>query len=213
MMKAGLEMIRKANTFPEDTIVLNNSLGLSLVDSTRSTVFAGMEGGQVIIGKPIDRFVDAFVEGFVHAENLSESAQLALELFSASRFEASLRARYLILISAIESITLREERSDDAQKLLLRMKDILNSANINETDRAQIAGTLHDLERRSITSSSKALVERFCGEKKSRLFGKCYQARSQLVHKGFTDFDLGEHLHQLEELVAEAIMGFVLDAA
>jgi hypothetical protein len=213
LMKAGLEMIHKVNLLPEDTIVLNDFLGLTLVDATQPTVFAGWEGGQVIIGKPIDRFVDAFVEGFLLSENLSERSQLALELFSASRFEASLRARFLILVSAIESITLREERSEDVQELLLEMKGLLNSANINETDRAQIAGTLRDLQRRSITSSSKALVERFCGEEKARLFGKCYHARSQLVHNGRTDFDLGAHLHQLEELVAEAIMGFVHAAA
>jgi hypothetical protein len=212
LMKAGLEAILKTNAIPEDAEVLNDFLGLTLVDATRPTVFARMEGGQGIIGKPIDRFVDAFIEGFLLTENLSERSQLALELFSASRFEASLQARFLILISAIESITIREERSDDVQELLLRMKGILNSANINETDRDQIAWALRDLKRRSITSSSKALVESFCGEEKARLFVKCYQARSQLVHNGRTGFDLGAHLDQLEELVAEAIMGYVLAA-
>jgi hypothetical protein len=213
LMKAGLEMIRMANDLPEGTVVLNDFLGLTLVDASQPTVFAKMEGGQVIIGTPIERFVDAFVEGFLLTEVLSKRSQLALELFSASRFEASLRARFLILISAIESITSREERSDDVQELLLAMKSLLNSAIINKTDRSQIAGTLRDLQRRSITSSSKALVERFCGEEKARLFGKCYQARSKLVHNGQTDFDLGAHLHQLEELVSETIMGFVHAAA
>ena len=209
LMTAGLEMIRKANALPEDTVVLNDFLGLTLVDATRPTVFAGMKGGHVIIGKSIDQFADSFIEGFLVSDKLSKRSQLALELFSASRFEASLRARFLILISALESITLREERTDDAQQLLLGMKDLLKAASINETDRAQIAGTLSDLQRRSITSSSKALVRNFCGEEKASFFGKCYQARSQLVHTGLTDFDLGTHLHQLEELVAETIMGFV----
>lgn len=213
LMMAGLEMIRMANDLPEGTVVLNDFLGLTLVDARKPSVFARMEGGQVIIGTPIERFVDAFVEGFLLTEALSERSQLALELFSASRFEASLRARFLILISAIESITLREDRSGDAQEVLFAMKNLLNSANINEIDKSQIAGTLHDLRRRSITSSSRLLVERFCGKERSGLFGKCYQARSQLVHSGRTDFDLGAHLHQLEELVSETIMGFIHAAA
>jgi hypothetical protein len=211
--KAGLEMIRVAGNYPEGTVVLNDFLGITLFDASKPTIFATMKGGQVILGTPIERFVNAFVEGYLLTEDLSERAQLALELFSASRFEASLRARFLILISAIESITLREERSDDVQELLLAMKSSLNTANICETDRAQIAGTLRDLKRRSITSSSKALVERFCGVEKASLFGKCYQARSKLVHNGHTDFDLGAQLHQLEELVSETIMGYVHSAA
>ena len=212
-MQAGLEMMRQQHGLPEDTVVLNDFLGLTLVDASQTTAFVGMLGAQGIVGTPVERFVDAFAEGFELAQFLSPRSQLALELFSASRFEASLRARCLVLVSAIESITTRELRAEDAQQLIAGMKDLFDTMKINSTDREQIAGTLRDLKSRSIAGSSKALVAKHCGREKAKLFGKCYQARSQLVHTGKTTFDLGAHLQQLEELVAETIIGCVRPVA
>lgn len=204
--EAGLQMVRQMNGLPEDTAVVNDRLGLTLVDASQKTVFAGLGPMKAIVGSPVARFVDAFAEGYVLAPALTDRCILALELFSASRFEASLRARFLTLVSAVECIAERPFRAADALALVESFRAQLNADNLNEVDQSQLIGAFRDLKRRSIGGSCKALVERHCGVEKANHFGKCYKARSELVHDGRTEFDLGAHTHELEVIVAEAIV-------
>jgi hypothetical protein len=212
-MEEGLRMLGVQQGLPEATRLLNDTLGVTAVDATADVRFVSAPTAQAIIGTPVDRFAEAFVQGFELAPSVSDRAGLALELFSVSRFEASLRARFLTLVSAVECITDRIERDDDALELVRSLRQQLESSQINETDQRQLVGALGDLERRSITSSCKALVAAYCGPEKAQLFGQCYRARSELVHVGQTEFDIGTHLHGLETLVAETIVGAIAHVA
>lgn len=205
-MPAGLEMVRQANDIPSETAVENDSMGLLLVDASQKTVFAGMGNVQAIVGSPVDRFAAAFTKGYGIAPSVTERSLLALELFSASRFEASLRARFLTLVSAIECIVDRSPRGDDALALIASFTDQLKRAALDELDYSQLVGGIRDLRRRSITGSCKDLVEQCVGAEEAALFGKCYRARSELVHTGHTEFDLGTNTTKLEAIVAETII-------
>ena len=203
---AGLQMLREQSELPPETAMLNDRLGLTLVDATRKTAFARF-AAQGIIGTPVERFLDAFAEGYLLAPSLTAKAVLALEMFSASKFEASLRARFLIMVSAIECIAERSSRSAEAIDFIKAVGEQLPIAGLNETDRAQLRGALRDLEKKSISGSTKEIVEQHCGTEGAKLFGKCYQARSELLHVGTTSLDLGANLQRLEELVAATIVG------
>ena len=205
---AGLKMLREQSGLPPETAMLNDRLGLTLVDATQKTAFAGLTA-QGIIGTPVERFLDAFAEGYVLAPSLTAKAVLALELFSASKFEASLRARFLTMVSAIECIAERSSRSAEAVGFIKAVGAQLPTAGLNETDRAQLQGALRDLEKMSISGSTKEIVERHCGTEGAKLFGKCYQARSELLHAGTTSLDLGANVQPLEELVAATIVGSI----
>jgi hypothetical protein len=208
-LAAGLEMIRQQAGLPAEAEILNDRLGLTLVDATRQTVFAGLGPVQAIVGTPIDLFVDAFAEGYSLAPSLTERSILALELFSASKFETSLRARFLTLVAAIECIADRAPRGASAIAFVKSVVEQLSHFQLDETDKAQLRGALKDLERRSISGSTRGLVEQHCGIERAKLFGKCYQARSELVHAGHTEFDLATNAHLLEALVADTIIGSV----
>jgi hypothetical protein len=201
-------MLREQSGLPPETAMLNDRLGLTLVDATQKTVFAGLTA-HGIIGTPVERFLDAFAEGYLLAPSLTAKAVLALELFSASKFEASLRARFLTMISAIECIAERSSRSAEVVGFIEAVGAQLRTAGLNETDRAQLQAALRDLEKNSISRSTKEIVERQCGTEGAKLFGKCYQARNQLLHAGTTSLDLGANVQPLEELVAATIMGLL----
>lgn|GEM_PF-1738212 len=205
----GLDTIRQKNELLNDHVMLNDFLGLTLVDASKPAAFIEFPPVQPIIGTPIENFIEAFFEGFQLAPLVTARSQLALELFSAARFEVSLRARFLILVSAIESITDRLPRAQDALDLISQMESLFNSTKINDADRGQMRGTFKDLKLRSIAGSSKDMIEQYCGKDKAKFFSKCYTARSDLVHTGRTNFDLGGHIQQLEELTSEAIIEFI----
>jgi hypothetical protein len=203
---AGLQMLREQSGLPPETAMLNDQLGLILVDATRKTAFASF-GAQGIIGTPVERFLEAFAEGYLLAPSLTAKAILALELFSASKFETSLRARFLTMVSAIECIAERSSRSREAVGFIKAIGAQLATASLNEADRMQLRGALRDLEKTSISGSTKEIVGRHCGTEGAKFFGKCYQARSELLHAGTTSFDLGANVQHLEELVAATIVG------
>jgi hypothetical protein len=210
---AGLELVRQQAGLLPETAIVNDTLGLTLVDASRQTVFAGIGPVSGIVGTPIERFVDAFDEGFVLALSVDQRSLLALELFSASKFEASLRARFLTLVTAIECIAERPRRPPEAVQFLQSLVDRLTGVDLTDGDKAQLRSALRDLESRSISWSTRALVERHCGTEKAKLFGKCYIARSELVHGGQTAFDLGANTHLLEEVVADTIVESLRHAA
>jgi hypothetical protein len=144
---------------------------------------------------------------------VTDRSALALELFSASRFEASLRARFLTLVSAVACIAQRPMREDRALQLVKRFQSELEDATVDEPDRAQLRGSLLDLERRSITGTCKALVATHCGDERARLFVKCYHGRSKLVHEGRTDMDIGATVNDLEGIVGDTIVGSLAPVA
>jgi hypothetical protein len=128
---AGLQMLREQSGLPPETAMLNDRLGLTLVDATRKSAFAAF-AAQGIIGTPAERFLDAFAEGYLLAPSLTAKA---VELFSASKFEASLRARFLTMVSAIECIAERSPRSAEAIDFIKAVGEQLPTAGLNETDR------------------------------------------------------------------------------
>jgi len=212
-LAAGLEMVRAMNGLSADTAVVNDALGLTLVDASRKAVFAGVGAAQLVVGTPVEQFAEAFIAGYALAPFVSDRSALALELFSASRFEGSVRARFLTLVSAVECIATRPPRGGSAVTLVRSFQNILNQSLVDDVDRSQLQGSLQDLERRSITGTCKALVEDHCVTERARLFVKCYHARSKLVHEGRTEIDIGAHVHDLEQVVGDTIIGSIMPVA
>jgi hypothetical protein len=204
---AGLEMVRRLNRIPPDTAIVNDVLGLTLLNANQHTLFAGMGSVRAIVGTPVARFVEAFAEGYHVALAIGERGKLALELLSASRFEESLRARFLTLVTAIECIAERTARTDEALALVGRFQAQLESSALSRSEKSALGGSLRDLAKESIGSTCKALVFEHCGMDVARFFTRCYKARSELVHSGHTQFDLGRHVHDVEAMAADTILG------
>jgi hypothetical protein len=79
--------------------VLNDQPGLMVYQDSGNTRFASIGPGRVTIGRPLDRFLIGVQRSIAKAPTLLPKQILALELYSASKFERSLRARFLVLIT------------------------------------------------------------------------------------------------------------------
>jgi hypothetical protein len=207
--EAGLQLLRRQSGIDDGTSIVNEQFGLMLIDDSDATVYAGIPSMRAIIGTPADRFVEALIDAYALVPLLGSRHVLALELFSASKFEASLRARFLTLVSAIECIAERLPRSASAIDLVRSWQAEVRGSALDPIDKQSLASGVRDLERQSIGRSCKTLIERVSGADAAQLFGRCYSARSDLVHSGRTEFDLPTFTSQLENIVADVILGSV----
>ncbi len=124
---------------------------------------------------------------------VSGQIKLAMELLTSSFFESSVRAIFLTLVLAAESILKPNDRSDEAKELVDELISRTESSNISEAEKSSIRGSLKWLYKDSISQSLRAMAEKYLTGKKydglepERFIKKCYDARSKLVHSGSVD--------------------------
>lgn len=99
-----------------------------------------------------------------------DKLKLALELYGASHFEYSPRARFLTLILTVEAMIEEQLRSEEAvdicqqfemefQKLCQQFEGKFKNSNINASEKHSISASLNHLKKRAIRRGYRQLVE------------------------------------------------------
>ena len=92
--------------------------GLVVFDATRPVEFLAVYGTPVV-SRPAPPFMGTVAEVYANAPTLSPKQDVALDVYNSSRFENSVRARFLSLITAVECpLAGQAERPAEAQALL-----------------------------------------------------------------------------------------------
>ena len=124
---------------------------------------------------------------------LDSQTKLAMELLTASFFESSVRARFLTLVLAAESILRPEDRSEKAVNLVGELIEKVKVSDITEDEKNSIKGSLRWLYKDSISQSLRQMAIRnltgkaYDGVNPEIFIKRCYEARSKLVHSGSVD--------------------------
>ena len=168
------------------------------------------------------READFFVNelcGFLREKfKVSGQIKLAMELLTSSFFEASVRARFLTLVLAAESILKPKDRSDDVKKLIDELISRTENSDINVAEKNSIKGSLKWLYKDSISQSLRAMAKKYLTGKKydglepERFIKKCYEARSKLVHSGSVDdskYNIGGLVGSLELYMKDILIALV----
>lgn len=120
---------------------------------------------------PTQDFGDTLVSLLDLNYNLEdEKLKLALDLYGASHFEYSSRARFLTLILTVEAMIEEELRSKEAvdicqqfemefQKLCQQFEGKFKNSHINTSEKDSIAASLDHLKKRAIRRGYRQLVE------------------------------------------------------
>ena len=137
---------------------------------------------------------------------LGSREQLALEVYNAAHFERSLRARFLAFVTTVEILAERPDRPATAQNLINRFVEMLDAADLDEGNSQQMRSALKDLRQRSIGAACRTLIAYHASADEARFFGKCYGARSQLVHAGTTEFDIPSNIDELDKLIGRVLL-------
>ena len=142
--------------------LINDPHGLVVYkeDTLHPTRFIRM-GAKAQVGKPISVFEDYFLEA-VHMDlRLTDIETLAFELYGLSHFESAPRARFVTLISAIESISEPERRNAEALKHVERLIESTQNSGLPSSEIDSLWGALGRLKRESISKAGRNLVGKF----------------------------------------------------
>jgi len=186
--------------------VLNDQPGAMVYKDSGNTRFATLNPGRAIIGRPLDRFLTGVQKSVAKAQNLLPRHILALELYSASKFERSQRARFLTLITIIEILSDRQSRSKQGLAVINSISQLVSSADLPGSEREQLLRGLGYLKAESIAAACRRLVAEQLGSDAEVKFKKWYTARSELVHTGKATLDLGLVITEIDQTVVRLLL-------
>lgn len=111
--------------------VLNEPHGLMVYeeDEQHPTRFSSASGS-LQVGKPVAAFEESFLEAIDRNLRPSEKRILAFERYGLSHFEASPRARFLTLISAVETIIEYKPRSAEVLEHVTNLVEATKSSEL-----------------------------------------------------------------------------------
>lgn len=169
--------------------VRNDIHGVDVYEHVEKVAFAG-GSAQAVSLENAARLADAFQREYPRSRHLIDKHLLAFEMYSSSFFDASLRSRFVTLVTAVEALLERRERCTTVDRLVEQFKDSVQMSSIDEPTKTSIIGGLENLKRESITQAGRLLADRlipdetFDGQSSADLFAYCYSVRSQILHSG-----------------------------
>ena len=212
--KSSLSIAIKEKIHDEHKVkIIDNVHGLTVYDEVNPVKTFTVSGIGLVSPATSELFGDEIKTPFISNIILSNKETLALELYGASHYEKSDRARFLTLILALESLLEPKERDEKTIKHVEALIEKTNSATIPENEKKSILGSLKWLYTESISQSIKRIVNIFLGEKEYagmssvKFVTHCYKMRSKLVHEGKTPdaIHLGALAAQLNVLISDLL--------
>ena len=173
--------------------IVNNVLGLSVYseDIPVKTFSASAIG--LVSPKTAEIFVQTILDLSAVASKLDEKTMLSLELYGASHYERSDRARFLTLVLAAEALLEPKRRESFSGAFVEGLIRSTENSELGRPEKESLLGSLRWLRKESISRSLKRLAQKYVPEKSYEsmpavtFISKCYQVRSTLVHTGNYD--------------------------
>jgi hypothetical protein len=195
---------------------LNESHGLMVYEENEQhpTHFFSASGSPQV-GRQVATFEEHFLEALDQDLRLSDKETLAFELYGLSHFEAAPRARFLTLVSAVETIMEYKQRSAEVLEHVDHLVEVTKSSGLPRFEIDSILGSQNWLRQDSISKAGSTFVEELLGAKEyggkivKYFFQHCYNIRSVLMHNGrLSDqtISLGHLANWLDELVADLLV-------
>jgi len=174
---------------------------------------AGLLFGSIRFGRPVTRISPANLQKRVAESDalgkpLTKRQLLAAQLYNQSHFHSSDAARFLTLISAVESLAERSLRAPFVLQLIEQMIQMVKASMKSEVEGRSLNGGLSNLKYESIGSTCRALVRKHCGESTAKAFGRAYEIRSTLLHTGEppAGTDFAKEVQELDTLVRRLLV-------
>lgn len=156
--------------------------------------------------RPTSPHVLAEILSDVLASDIEHSPELltSMELFTAARMEASGRARFVALVSAIEPLAKQQQYGHPIPELAALFAEQLDATEgIDPEVVESLRGRIRDLRRESVRLAIRRLVRvHLPGEDTSwQVVDEAYAARSDLLHEGVVYSDLGQRSAVIEDVI------------
>lgn len=141
---------------------------------------------------------------------------LAMEIFSSSQLEITIRAKFISLITSLEALSLQKSYKEYTDHVKDKIDELIeaiqNEKNIPEKIRNSLTGKIK--KEMSIESVRQAIINVVLKNTKDannkKLFDKAYGARSSLVHDGKSDENIEELSRSVSSMIRD-IFSFCLN--
>jgi hypothetical protein len=183
--------------------------GLVIYPDDPSIQFMSIQA-TAVVSSPIARFKERFNKYSEIGPPITDEQALGLELYSLSHFEASARARFVTLISAIESTVTPIDRGTAAQAHLDSLIQLTQASTLDEAEKKTLLNALGNLKTESITTACRRFVQTYGQENDVLLWQECHSARHKLLHSGKATKSINELLPKLDSLVRSVLIESVL---
>lgn len=166
---------------------LNDVHGMTVFKCQPPQIFMSVGPVRLVVGKPEERVVQVLEAAHRLGVGLSEEQQLAYDLYSASFFEDSVDARFMLLMMSLETLMRPEPRPPVVAELVNDLIFRVEQSGIAENEIASLVGSLKWLHKESIGQAGRRMAQslgdrRYMDEPASVFFTRCYTMRSQLAH-------------------------------
>ena len=203
--KVGLAMLQKQYGCP----VRNDIHGIDVYEHVEKLKFVRGDV-KATVDKSRLRLIDTFQREYLHARHLTDKQVLASEIYASSFFDVSARSRFITLVTAVEALLEPLRRSDAVEKLVEDFIAKTRLSTVDEQTRDSIISSLERLNHQSIGQAGRTLAGRlipnelFDGQSSADFFTRCYELRSQILHRGKIEDELVDILD-----LANIMEGFV----
>jgi hypothetical protein len=207
---AGLAMLQKQYGF----LCRNDAHGIDLYEHVENLRFVSFNAKETV-GKYPPNLISTFQREYLNSRQLTEKQLLASEIYASSFFDVSARSRFITLVTAVEALLEPPKRSDEVQTLVAELEATTRQSMIDEPTKESIIGSLGWLRYQSIRQAGRTLVlrlipnELFDGQSSADFFTRCYDWRSQILHRGTIVGELVDMWHLanlMEPFVARLLL-------
>lgn len=199
---------------------LNDIHGLMTYQREHTPLFVSLNA-KAVRGIQQERFEKVFRYAVLHPRQLTERERVSIECFSSSFFQTTADTRFLLLMMAIEALLELAPRPSASRSHVEKLIDFTQrSAELTETERVSLLGSLRWLRQESINQAGRKLSSTLLGERMymdlspSLFFTNCYKLRSRLVH-GNTPFPVWDEVSSvaaiLETFVSDLLSGALIE--
>jgi hypothetical protein len=167
-------------------LVVQDVHGTQIYECEPRPVFAALDLG-VLVQRSLDRLLRLIAEATQKKVAVQDTEELAFELFSGSFFEPSADGRFLMLMMAVEVLTVPERRGEAATTHVGQLIAATHGAGLAPEETESLVNAVGNLKRESINRAGQRLAETlgsrlYLEHSPADFFKQCYGLRSRLLH-------------------------------
>jgi hypothetical protein len=210
LTKKGLALLQKQYERP----VRNDIHGIDVYEHVEKLLFVSSDA-QPTESKDPKSLIETFKREYENSRQLTEKQVLASEIYASSFFDVSARSRFITLVTAVEALLELQVRSVEVQNLVAEFETATQGSKMDKDTKDSIIGSLQWLKCQSIGQAGRALArqllpdELFNGQSSPDFFTRCYDLRSQILHRGTIEnesVDIDQLANVMETFVARLLL-------
>jgi hypothetical protein len=190
-------------------------------DRTQSAGASSRAEGRVHFDIKPEEFSTLARKAYEFGRDVEPSLLTSMEFYASARAEATERACFIGLMTALEALSVQRDYGDEITKLLTDLSTQLEDSPLLAGEekapvRSSLSGRLRELCRESVRQAIKRTVSDYINDHDTIKFvDEAYGVRCKILHEGLKATELHVLTHRLEDVIRQIyseVLGLPLDS-